>query len=68
MKIFNGPKPKYDAFWAELWVEWPLAFPEFKHIFPQVESEDMLSPEQRVAVGVAIKRRRKVQAIHHCKA
>ena len=68
MKIFNSPKPKYDTFWAELMVDWPAAFPEFKVLFPEVETEEMLSLEQRALVGLAIKRRRQVRPIHHCKA
>ena len=67
MEIFNSPKPNYDAFWAELSVDWNAAFPEFKTLFPEVETEEMLSPQQRALLGSVIKRRLKVQPIHCCK-
>lgn len=65
-KIHSKPNPKYIAFWAQLREAWFKVYPEIKLLFPDIASEQDLTPDQIQQLKKAMKARTKVNPIIVC--
>lgn len=54
---------RYEDFWARLMQDWFTTFPELKILFPDVDNENILTPEERIKLSSAVKARVNVSFI-----
>jgi hypothetical protein len=58
------PTKDYTTFWPQLYEGWFLRWPEKRELFPEKPHDELLTNEEELELGSALKARREVNLTH----